>query len=43
MASKEIAYSLNFDDPSHFAKFFKTHCQVSPSEFRQQIREIYPR
>ena len=43
MASKEIAYSLNFDDPSHFAKFFKTHTGASPGDFRQQIREIYPR
>lgn len=40
-AAKEIAYSLGFEDPSHFAKFFKARCSVSPSEFRQQIRDIY--
>jgi len=31
----EIAYSLNFKDPSHFSKFFKKYVNVSPRRFRQ--------
>lgn len=30
----QIAYNLNFSDPSHFGKFFKKHTGVSPMEFR---------
>ncbi len=30
----QIAYELNFSDPSHFGKFFKKHVGVSPLEFR---------
>jgi len=31
----EIAYSLNFKDPSHFSKFFKKMVGVSPRSFRK--------
>ncbi len=34
MSTKEIAYDLNFDDPAHFSKFFKTKTCYSPTEFR---------
>ena len=34
MSSKEISYDLNFEDPSHFSKFFKSKTGYSPSEFR---------
>ena len=30
----QIAYGLNFSDPSHFGKFFKKHTGMSPSKFR---------
>lgn len=30
----QIAYDLNFSDPSHFGKFFKRHQGVSPLEYR---------
>jgi AraC-like DNA-binding protein len=33
MSAKETAYDLNFDDPGHFSKFFKTNMGVSPSEY----------
>ncbi len=31
---KETAYSLNFEDPAHFSKFFKTKTGISPSKFQ---------
>lgn len=30
----QIAYGLNFSDPSHFGKFFKKHTGKSPIQFR---------
>lgn len=33
-SNKEIAYDLNFTDPSHFNKFFKKHNSITPNEFR---------
>lgn len=38
---KEIAVYLNYDDPSYFTRFFKTHTQFTPEEFRKHIREKY--
>ena len=37
----EIAYTLNFEDASYFTRFFRKHSDISPSEFRIQIREKY--
>ena len=34
-SSKEIAFELGFDDPSHFSKFFKTGAGQSLLEFKQ--------
>ncbi len=35
ISSKEIAYALNFEDPAHFSKFFKTQTKLSPSDFQK--------
>lgn len=40
-SSKEIAFDLGFEDPSHFSKFFKRCQGESFSSFRQQIEEKY--
>lgn len=32
-SAKEIAYSLNFKDPSHFGKFFKKYTGYTPQQF----------
>ena len=34
MTIKETAYDLQFEDPAHFSKFFKTKTGRSPSEFQ---------
>lgn len=33
----EVAYSLNFNDPSYFNKVFKKHFNMTPLAFRQQL------
>lgn len=37
LSSKEIAYNLGFEDPSHFSKFFKNVEKISFTEFRQAL------
>lgn len=32
----EIAYKLEFSDPSHFNRFFKKYCKQTPAEYRMQ-------
>jgi len=32
----EVAYQLNFEDPSYFARFFRKQTGVSPASFRSQ-------
>jgi AraC family transcriptional regulator, transcriptional activator of pobA len=34
MTAKEVCYELNFSDPGHFSKFFKSQTGLSPSDFR---------
>jgi len=35
LSAKETAYELNFEDPSHFSKFFKGQTGLNPSEFQK--------
>jgi AraC family transcriptional regulator, transcriptional activator of pobA len=35
ISAKEVAYQLNFDDPAHFSKFFKTQTALSPGDFQK--------
>ncbi len=32
----EIAYTLSFNDPSYFVKFFKKHEKITPAQFRSK-------
>ncbi len=41
ISAKEVAYSLNFNDPSYFSRFFKTNTGFSPEGFRKEIRKKY--
>lgn len=34
-SSREIAYELGFEDPTHFSNFFKRMASIPPSEFRK--------
>ena len=34
----EVAYRLNFSDPTNFGRFFKKQTDLSPSEFRKRFR-----
>ncbi|MEM7102700.1 MAG: helix-turn-helix transcriptional regulator [Bacteroidota bacterium] len=34
---KEVAYTLNFEDPSNFSKFFKSKTGYSPNQIRQGL------
>jgi AraC-like DNA-binding protein len=36
MSVSEIAYHLNFEDPSYFARYFRKYCSVTPSIFRNK-------
>ena len=38
---KELAFALNFNDPSYFSRFFKKQTKYSPEEFRNEIRKKY--
>lgn len=35
MSVKEICFNLEYDDPAHFTKFFKSQSGYAPSEFRK--------
>lgn len=39
LSTKEIAYRIGFDDPSHFSRFFKKQEGNSFSEFRERLDE----
>ncbi len=37
ISAKETAYNLNFNDPAHFSKFFKSNTGSSPAEFQKKL------
>jgi AraC family transcriptional regulator, transcriptional activator of pobA len=39
MSTKEIAYQLGFDDPSHFSRFFKNSEGISFAQFRESLEK----
>ena len=36
LSVKEIAYSLGFDDPAYFTRFFTKHTGLTPTQFRKR-------
>jgi AraC-like DNA-binding protein len=37
MSIQEVAYYMNFPNPSFFGKYFKHHTGMSPSEYKAQV------
>ena len=35
LSNKEIGYRLNFEEPTHFNRFFKKHRGITPGQFRK--------
>ena len=33
----QVGYTLGFEDPSYFVKYFKKHTKMSPTEFKKSI------
>lgn len=40
-SNKEIAFQMNYEDPSYFSRLFRKRTGVTPSEFRKQMRKKY--
>ena len=38
---KEISFSLGFEDPSYFSRFFKKMTKLSPEEFRAENKSLF--
>ncbi len=38
---KEIAFQLYFDDPAYFGRFFKNQTDLTPNQFRSNMRKKY--
>ncbi len=41
LSNKEIAYELNYEDPSYFSRVFKKETGLSPSAFKKLLDEKY--
>jgi len=41
LSNKEIAFTLGFEDPAYFGRFFKKHTGHSPEQMRKHLKEKY--
>lgn len=41
LSNKEVAFSLNYTDPSYFTRLFRMKTGTTPSEFRNRMRRQY--
>ncbi|MCY1720333.1 AraC family transcriptional regulator [Prolixibacteraceae bacterium Z1-6] len=41
LSNKEVAYKLNYEDPSYFTRIFRKKTGLTPSAFRTQMSEQY--
>ncbi len=38
---KEVGFALNMEDPAYFSRFFKKATDLTPGEYRDQVRDLY--
>jgi AraC-like DNA-binding protein len=41
LSNKEVAYKLNYEDPSYFTRIFRRKTGLTPSEFRSKMKDKY--
>lgn len=41
LSNKEVAYKLNYEDPSYFARIFRKKTGLTPSDFRRKMNQKY--
>jgi AraC-like DNA-binding protein len=41
LSNKEIAFRMNYEDPSYFSRIFRKKTGHTPSDFRKQLRKKY--
>lgn len=41
LSNKEVAYQLNYEDPSYFARIFRKKTGLTPTDFRNQVKNKY--
>ena len=41
LSNKEVAYKLNYEDPSYFTRIFRKRTGLTPSDFRAKMDEKY--
>ena len=41
LSNKEIAFKMNYDDPSYFSRLFRIKVGTNPSDFRIQMKKKY--
>tara|TARA_B100001113_G_C21078052_1_gene608569 strand:- start:786 stop:1418 length:633 start_codon:yes stop_codon:yes gene_type:complete len=38
LTTKLVAYELEFNEPTHFSRFFKKHCKQTPSDYVRSVK-----
>lgn len=41
LSNKEIAYQMNYEDPSYFSRIFRKKTGITPSDFRNNLQKKY--
>lgn len=41
LSNKEIAFQMNYPDPSYFTRIFRKKTEFTPSGFREQLNKKY--
>jgi AraC-like DNA-binding protein len=41
LSNKEVAFKLNYEDPSYFTRIFRRKTGLTPTEFRSKMKDKY--